>query len=103
MPPSTRPTAAPAATPTPNAAPASGPAEAPAEPRTLQVVATRTGFYADIRRRVDDQFPLTLRPGQKLPSWVRELGDPQTAPVAAAAEPASPAAGSGAASTASVL
>lgn len=34
------------------------------------VVATRTGYYGERRRREGDRFLITLAAGEKLPTWV---------------------------------
>lgn len=40
---------------------------------TIQVRATRAGFYADSRRKVGAEFSITLAPGEKMPSWVERI------------------------------
>lgn len=71
-----------------NIPPAAAP-PVPADAVSVNVVATEVGFYIG-RRRVGARFAYALKPGAKLPKWMRLASDP--APVAAApAVPVAPA------------
>ena len=58
--------------------------------KSVNVVATRTGFY-DLRRiREGQEFAIRLREGEALPSWVQPVGREGAAPARTAGNQAPP-------------
>lgn len=55
--------------------------------KTMRVKATRKGYYGEMLRPPGMVFNITVRPGEKMPSWVEPFDDETPASEPAAAQP----------------